>query len=122
MAFFTFTLLDLWHGFQLAPGGRQLQHVDVTRGQIMIQTRDRYILDPVQEAANGKYIMIVSMDTAHGLGCIVWSPRGLIETLGVSVILSALDCWSTSRAIDPAPGAWLITKFISLVQVIPGPV
>ena len=32
---------------------------------------------------------------------------------------SALDYWSTGRAIDPAPGAWFITKFISLTQVVP---
>ena len=25
-----------------------------------------------------------------------------------------LDCWPTGRVIDPAPGAWFITKFISL--------
>ena len=30
--------------------------------------------------------------------------------------------WSTGRAINPAPGAWFITKFISLAQVVPGPV
>ena len=24
---------------------------------------------------------------------------------------SALDCWPTDQAIDPAPGAWFITKF-----------
>ena len=35
---------------------------------------------------------------------------------------SALDCWPTSRAINPAPGARLITKFIPLAQVVPGPV
>ena len=33
-----------------------------------------------------------------------------------------LDCWSRGREIGPAPGAWCITKFISLVQVVPGPV
>ena len=30
---------------------------------------------------------------------------------------SVLGCWSTGRAIDPAPGAWFIAKFIS--QVVP---
>ena len=25
---------------------------------------------------------------------------------------SALDCWSTDQAIDPAPGAWFMTKFL----------
>ena len=30
---------------------------------------------------------------------------------------SAMDCWSTGRAIDPATGAWLITIFISLSHV-----
>ena len=35
---------------------------------------------------------------------------------------SSLDCWSTGRAIDPAPGAWYITKFIPLAKVVPGPV
>ena len=35
---------------------------------------------------------------------------------------SALDCWSTLQAIDPAPEAYFITKLISLAQVIPGPV
>ena len=34
----------------------------------------------------------------------------------------ALDCWSTGQVIDPAPGAWFITKFISFTQVVPGPV
>ena len=34
----------------------------------------------------------------------------------------ALDCWSTGRAIDLAPGAWFISKFIKLAQVVPGPV
>ena len=33
---------------------------------------------------------------------------------------SALDFWSTGRAINPAPGALLITKYISLAQVVPG--
>ena len=27
---------------------------------------------------------------------------------------SVLDYWSTGRAIDPVPGAWFMTKFISL--------
>ena len=35
---------------------------------------------------------------------------------------SALDCWLTGGEIDPAPGAWLITKLISFAQVVPGPV
>ena len=34
----------------------------------------------------------------------------------------ALDCWSTSRTIDPEPGAGFITKFIALAQVVPGAV
>ena len=34
----------------------------------------------------------------------------------------ALDCWLTGRAIDPAPEAWFITKFISFAQVLSGPV
>ena len=33
---------------------------------------------------------------------------------------SALNCWSTDQAIDPAPGAWFIPKFISLALVVPG--
>ena len=33
-----------------------------------------------------------------------------------------LDCWSTSRAIVPAPGTWFIAKFISSAQVVPDPV
>ena len=32
------------------------------------------------------------------------------------------DCRSTGQVIDPAPGAWFMPKFISLAQVIPGPV
>ena len=28
----------------------------------------------------------------------------------------------TGRVIDPAPGAWFIPKFISLAQVVPGPI
>ena len=35
---------------------------------------------------------------------------------------SLLDCWSTGQAIYPAPKAWFMTKFISLAQVVPGPV
>ena len=35
---------------------------------------------------------------------------------------STLDCWPTGRAIDPAPRARFITKFISLAQVVSGPV
>ena len=31
-------------------------------------------------------------------------------------------CCSTSQAVKPAPGAWFITKFISLAQVAPSPV
>ena len=34
---------------------------------------------------------------------------------------SVLDCWPTGRAVDPAPGAWFITKFISFTQVVAGP-
>ena len=33
-----------------------------------------------------------------------------------------LAYWSTGQAINPAPGALFITKFISLAQVVPGPV
>ena len=33
---------------------------------------------------------------------------------------SAMDCWPTGRAIDPAPGAWFTTNFISFAQVFPG--
>ena len=32
---------------------------------------------------------------------------------------SALDWGLTGRAIGPAPGAWFITQFISLAQVVP---
>ena len=32
------------------------------------------------------------------------------------------DCRSTGQAINPAPGAWFILKFLSLVQVVSGPV
>ena len=32
---------------------------------------------------------------------------------------TVLDCGSSSEAINPAPGAWFIQKFISLAQVIP---
>ena len=32
---------------------------------------------------------------------------------------SALDSWQTGRAIDPAPGAWFITKFISFTRLSP---
>ena len=35
---------------------------------------------------------------------------------------SALGCRSTGCAIDPAHGAWLLPKFISLAQVVPCPV
>ena len=35
---------------------------------------------------------------------------------------SALGCWSTGRAVDLAPVAWFIIQFISLAQVVPGPV
>ena len=35
---------------------------------------------------------------------------------------SALDFWPTGRAIDPAPGAWFMAKFISFAQVVSGPV
>ena len=35
---------------------------------------------------------------------------------------SALDCWTTGRAIDPAPGVWFVTKFISFAKVVSGPV
>ena len=35
---------------------------------------------------------------------------------------SVLDCWPSGRAIDPAPGAWFITNFISLAQVVSDPV
>ena len=31
-------------------------------------------------------------------------------------------CWTVGRAIDPAPGAWSIPKFISLSQIVPKPV
>ena len=31
---------------------------------------------------------------------------------GVRTSDSVLDCWSTSQAIEPAPGANFITKFI----------
>ena len=33
----------------------------------------------------------------------------------------ALDYWTTGRAINPSPGAWFITKFIPLTQVVPDP-
>ena len=33
---------------------------------------------------------------------------------------SSLDCWPTGRAIDPSPGAWFITKFISFAQAVSG--
>ena len=32
---------------------------------------------------------------------------------------SALECWSISPAVDPAPGTRFITKFIPLFQVVP---
>ena len=35
---------------------------------------------------------------------------------------SALNCWPSGRAIDPASRAWFITKFISFNQVVCGPV
>ena len=35
---------------------------------------------------------------------------------------SALDYWPTGRAINPAPGAKFITKFISFAHVVPRPV
>ena len=35
---------------------------------------------------------------------------------------STLDCRSSGRAINPASGAWLIPKFISIAQVVYGPV
>ena len=45
--------------------------------------------------------------------------------VGGTVLFSALkqtDYWPTGRAIDPVLGAWYIKKFISLAQVVPGPV
>ena len=36
--------------------------------------------------------------------------------------VGALDYWPTGRAIDSAPGACFIMKFISFVQVVQGPV
>ena len=35
---------------------------------------------------------------------------------------TVLDYWPTGQAIDPAPVAIFITKFISFAQVVPGPV
>ena len=35
---------------------------------------------------------------------------------------SRSDCWPTGHAIDPAPGAWFMSKFISFTQVVSGPV
>ena len=35
---------------------------------------------------------------------------------------SARNCRSTGRASDPAPGVWVTTKFITLAQVVHGPV
>ena len=35
---------------------------------------------------------------------------------------SALNYLPTGRVIDPAPGAWFITKFIWIAQVVPSPV
>ena len=35
---------------------------------------------------------------------------------------SELDYRSIGQASDPAPGAWFITKFILLAQVVPCPV
>ena len=35
---------------------------------------------------------------------------------------STLDCWSSGQVTDSAQGVWFRTKFISLVQVVPGPV
>ena len=32
---------------------------------------------------------------------------------------SELDYWPTGRVIDPAPGAWFITKFILFAKVVP---
>ena len=43
---------------------------------------------------------------------------------GASVVYSgsAPDYWPTGWAIDPAPGTWFITKFISFAQVVSGQV
>ena len=55
---------------------------------------------------------------------IMWLLITFVSTLGRHPWFSgsALDCWPTGRAIDPAPGAWFIPKFTSFAQVVSGPV
>ena len=48
--------------------------------------------------------------------------RKLMANVGRLKLRSVIRPWPTSRAIDPAPGAWFIAKFISFTQVVSGPV
>ena len=48
----------------------------------------------------------------------VWSHYMVREEMKCSG--RVVDCWSAGRAIDRPPGTCIITKFISLAQVVPG--
>ena len=66
--------------------------------------------------------MVELLEYLHSMICV--TRRSLITWWSVVQWYSgsAMDFWATGQAIDPAPGACFIPKFISLAQIFPGPV
>ena len=76
--------------------------------------------------SNGDFLLV----NTDSLGCIMMGCE-MEKVSACYIVMSCLNshlfsinhggfCSTTGRVIDPTPGAWFITKFISLAQVVPG--